>query len=168
MSIIVAHLADYPTHLSTVAGWIYHQWGQRPGNTAEATAERLRSHTTRNGIPFMLLALDGSACVGCACLRATDLPGRDDIGPWLASVYVPEDRRGEGIGAKLVRAIETAAVRLGYPELYLFTPDRQRFYAHLGWMPVEQFLRDGAPVTVMRTALRAGLAGTPPLGRGRI
>jgi N-acetylglutamate synthase-like GNAT family acetyltransferase len=52
-------------------------------------------------------------------------------------VYVLPEFRGQGIGSQLVRAIEDVATRLQLERLYLFTPDREDFYARLGWSVLE-------------------------------
>ncbi len=154
MTVAIGLLADHPQCLSTVANWLYEQWGrQRPGSSPERVAVRLQSHLGRGRLPLMLVALDGSQCVGCASLRAADLDGREDLTPWLASVYVPESRRRAGIGTRLVRAAEAEARRLGISALYLFTPDRQPFYAALGWSVHEEAQHYGEPVTIMRRRL---------------
>jgi predicted N-acetyltransferase YhbS len=72
-------------------------------------------------IPIVLVARDDAGrMVGTASLLFDDLEG-DPRNPWLASVFVPAEQRGKGIASALVVAIEDAAMRLGYPQLYLFT-----------------------------------------------
>jgi predicted N-acetyltransferase YhbS len=150
MAVTTSLLVDHPEHLPLVAGWIYREWtSRRPGSSEADVAERLRSHLRRGGLPLMVLALDGSECCGCASLRAADLEGREDVTPWLASVYVSEARRRAGIGAQLVRAIEAEAARLEVATLYLYTPDRQAFYAARGWIVHEQALHAGQSITIM-------------------
>jgi GNAT superfamily N-acetyltransferase len=128
-SMRTALLADHPEQLPTVADWIYREWAsRRPGSSPQQVAERLRPHLGRDRLPLMVLALDGAACV-------------------------PEARRGAGIGSMLVGAAEAEAARLGVRTLHLFTPDRQRFYAALGWAIHEETVHAGAAVTIMRKAL---------------
>jgi predicted N-acetyltransferase YhbS len=159
MAVTMGLLADHPEHLPTVAGWIHHEWGSwRPGSSPALVAERLQSHLRRSGLPLMVLALDGAECVGCASLRAADLEGREDLSPWLASVYVPEARRRAGIGTQLVRAAELAAARQGVATLYLFTPDRQAFYAARGWETHAQAVHAGRAVTIMHKRLGGELS----------
>jgi N-acetylglutamate synthase-like GNAT family acetyltransferase len=81
------------------------------------------------------------------------LPSRDDLSPWLASVYVDPPFRNRGIGASLVQRVAQEARTLGFPTLYLFTPDRAAFYANLGWQVVERDEWNGCQVTVMELKL---------------
>ncbi len=60
-----------------------------------------------------------------------------DLSPWLASIYVLPENRGQGIGTALVERVIEEAVELGIETLYLFTPDRKGFFASLGWSVVE-------------------------------
>ena len=83
----------------------------------------------------------------------SDMQTRLDLTPWLAAVYVAPERRGAGIGSLLVRAAEDVARRLGVGRLHLFTPDRERFYARLGWHTVEQSHYDNHPVVIMARSL---------------
>lgn len=158
MVFTTALLADHPEHLPTAAEWLYREWAsRRPGSSPAQVAERLQSHLGRDRLPLMVLALAGPECVGCASVRTADLESRADLTPWLASVYVPPTRRRLGIGARLVRAAEAEAARLGVARLYLFTPDRQRFYAALGWTAHEHTVHAGEPVTVMCKQLDGSL-----------
>lgn len=163
MDISTAFLADHPEHLRVVADWLYREWGaRRPGNTLAATRDRLATHCQRDALPLTVIALDGPTCVGCASLRLTDLAGREDLGPWLASVYVVPERRRRGIGARVVREAEAAARRIGLSTLYLFTPDRQSFYQRLGWVECERAVARGEPVSVMRRSLVTPTVPHPP------
>ncbi len=72
-----------------------------------------------------------------ASIFVQDMSTRPDLTPWLAGVFVAPDQRGKGIGSALVQAIEAKALELGISRLYLFTPDKQHFYARLGWSPLE-------------------------------
>lgn len=155
--ITIAFLADQPQHLPVVAAWVYDQWHRhRPGETLETTAEMFRAALQRDAIPLTLLALDGDVPVGTASLFADDMETRPELTPWLASVYVAPERRGAGIGPRLVRAAEDVARQLGVKQLYLFTPDRERFYARLGWRTVEHSAYDGHPVVIMARSLAGG------------
>ena len=85
-------------------------------------------------VPLALVAHSGSQVLGTAALRADDLPGREDLTPWLGGMYVAPQFRGRGIGAALCAAAERKAAALfETPMLYLFTLDRQAWYGRLGW-----------------------------------
>ena len=83
-------------------------------------------------------------------LKVHDMDTRLDLTPWLASLYVSESRRRQGIGTELVSAIERKAQTLGVETLYLYTPESEVFYSQLGWQVKERTEYHGYPVTLMR------------------
>jgi N-acetylglutamate synthase-like GNAT family acetyltransferase len=135
----ITYLANYHQHVTTVAGWIMAEWGHAsPGTTLEGLEEKFRSHLNRNAIPLTLLAMDDDRPLGTASLVFYDMKDRQELSPWLAAVYVLPEQHGKGIGARLVKTIELLAANLEVEKLYLFTPDRESFYAHMGWTVFER------------------------------
>ena len=82
--------------------------------------------------------MDEEIPVGTASLVIHDVKDRLELSPWLAAVYVPPEHRGKGIGAKLVKSIELLSAQLDVEKLYLFTPDREAFYASMNWTVLER------------------------------
>jgi GNAT superfamily N-acetyltransferase len=80
-----------------------------------------------------------------------------DLTPWMASVFVTPEARGRGIGSRLVTFAEEEALKRGVSVLYLFTPNKQRMYARLGWTPIEKVEYRGEHVTIMRKTFSPGL-----------
>ena len=109
-------------------------------------------------IPLTLIALSGTVPVGTVSLVESDLPGREDLTPWLASLLVPRELRRQGIGTALVERALTLAAELGYGELYLFAWEHLGFYGALGWEVFDTGTVSGQEVTLMRarTSRRAG------------
>jgi GNAT superfamily N-acetyltransferase len=135
---LITYLADYPQYLSTVAGWVFEEWGwEMPKSTLESIQAEFSLHLNRDCIPLTMLALRERQPVGTASIFLHDMDTRMDLSPWLAAVYVLPQFRGQGIGSQLVRTIEGVATRLQLERLYLFTPDRADFYARLGWSVLE-------------------------------
>lgn len=145
--------ADSP-HLPTVVSWTFGMWGHlHPGLTlGEATDETIDECGVR-GVPSVLIALQGEAPVGTACLISGDMSIRRELTPWLASVFVPLEWRGQGIASALVKRAEAEALDSGIRKLYLYTPDQQLFYQRLGWQVLETLEYRGEVVTVMSRQL---------------
>ena len=120
-----------------IPGLLDHWRPLMPDDTRESRLQRLRLHLNRADLPIAWVAHEGGRALGTAALRATDLPGRDDLGPWLGGVYVVPQFRGRGIAAALCRTVEARAAALGFRKLYLFTLDQQRLYERLGWRSFE-------------------------------
>lgn len=147
-------LRERPQFIEQLARWHFAQWGlMNPTNDVGRRMERLRGHLEPGRVPQTFVAVEGEQVLGSASLVAADLPERSDLSPWLASVYVDSPFRNRGIGGQLVNRVAEEAQSLGFPVIYLFTPDRAAFYARLGWQEVEQNQWNGEPVTVMELKL---------------
>lgn len=144
-------LADHPEHVVTVAGWIYAQWLRgRPGMSMALAEAKFRGHLQRDAIPTTLIALVEGIPIATASIYVDDLEERRDLGPWLAAVYVAPPWRRRGVGGRVVGATEAVARRLAIPQLFLFTPDQEHFYAQLGWGTIGQAHDHGEQVVVMQ------------------
>jgi len=151
---IITYLADHPEHLPAVARWVHGKWGHlAPGRTVEQIEAAFATRLNRDRIPLTLIALEGEQLLGTASIYLQDMSTRPELTPWMASVFVAPEQRGRGIGSALVQAIEAQARGLGVARLYLFTPDKQRFYARLGWSPLEWTEYRAERVLIMRKAL---------------
>lgn len=151
LEIQIDYLANHPEHIPTVAQWHHNEWGHlSPNITMPARIERLHSHGARSGIPTTFVALAGDQPVGSASLVTSDMSIREELTPWLAAVYVTPTFRNAGIGSMLVLRVMKEARELGVRVLYLYTPDRQSFYARLGWREREICDYRGLKMTVMQ------------------
>jgi N-acetylglutamate synthase-like GNAT family acetyltransferase len=135
----IEYLADHPEALATIAEWQHAEWGNlRLNDTVEKRAARLRNYSNRDRIPLTVVALEEGNVLGSASLVEHDMETRLELTPWLAGVFVGEQYRRRGIGAKLVRRIMAEAGKLKVPLLYLYTVHSERFYTALGWTLMER------------------------------
>jgi len=88
----------------------------------------------------LFTAYDGEDLVGVAALEHHGGHGL------LRSVAVNANRRGEGIGSRLVDAVETHAAATGVDGIYLLTESAAAFFAGRGY---EVIARDAGPAPVM-------------------
>ena len=102
---------------------------------------------------FIALSESG-ALLGSAGILAATITHKH-LSPWLSSVYVPGEFRGNGIASALSLHAIAEAARLGFDRLYLFTPHNETLYARLGWSTFERIEYNGVPLTLMerRTAV---------------
>ena len=151
----ISYLADCPEYLSTVSGWVYQEWGEHmPGLTLENLTEIFSGHLNRDRIPLTLIARVDGQPAATASIYIHDLDIRPDLSPWLAAVYVAPSYRKRGIGSELVKAVEGAAQKLQISRLYLFTPDQEHFYTHLGWSVLERVEYWNQTVVIMDKFMR--------------
>lgn len=151
MDVRIDHLFHWPQHLPAIARWQHEQFGYlNPSVTLQQREDRLRQATDLSRLPIALIALSNeNLLLGAASILATTLTHKH-LTPWLSSVFVPPAYRGQGIASALcVRAIEEAA-RLGFEQLYLFTPHKEAMYARLGWSIFEHAVHNGVSLAIMR------------------
>ncbi|NTV47978.1 MAG: GNAT family N-acetyltransferase [Chlorobiales bacterium] len=147
----IAYLADHKEVIPMLAQWFYQEWAYLiPGQTLADVERLLGERTNTTKIPVALVAFDGDELVGTVCLKVHDMDTRLDLTPWLAGLYVVAPRRRQGIGARLVSAIEQKAHELGVEKLYLYTPKSESFYSRLGWQLKERTEYHDYPVTIMQ------------------
>lgn len=135
----ISFLADHPEFIQTLAPWICEHW--RPILTQETVETRtatLQKHLNYRALPVAWVVHSGGQVFGTAALRVHDLPGHENLTPWLGGVYVAPQFRRQGIGTALCLAVEhQAQVLFNISTLYLFTLDQQAWYSSLGWRVFE-------------------------------
>ncbi len=152
--IILQRLRADDPNAEIVAGWTFESWGHlHPGLTLEEAIQRLKAECGQGGVPSIFVAIQGETPVGTASLIADDMSIRREFTPWLASVFVVPEWRGQGIASALVRRIEVEAAESGIERFYLYTPDQQALYRRLGWQDEESLEYRGENVTVMSRQL---------------
>lgn len=115
--------------------------------------EALKVLPDKYGLPTSFIAVLHDSVVGVARLVKHDMDTRLDLTPWLASVFIPAPLRGQGIGTKLSTKVIDEANALGFPTVFLFTPDRQSFYARQGWKVLDHTIYRNQEITIMQRIL---------------
>jgi len=154
----ISYLADVPELADQLIPGLLDQWRALvPEDTAEARRQRFQAHLNRDVLPIAWLAHEGAQAFGTASLRASDLPGREELSPWLGGVYVAPPFRGKGIASALCRTVEEKTIALGHERLFLFTLDRQSLYERLGFHRLERAEWRGRTADVMMKVLGSGV-----------
>ena len=151
MKLDIRYLADDAGEISTVAHWIYDEWGHLvKGRTLETAHVKVRQSLSGSVLPMTLVCyLDGEP-VGTAGIDTADMATHPELTPWMVSVFVAPRHRRKGIGTALCKRIAEEFKRLGITTAYLFTPDQEGLYLSLGW---KTFLCEeyrGEQVVIMR------------------
>jgi len=135
-------------HEAEVAGWLHQTWWHFDGWSLAETIDYC-ARARGPAAPVVWVATVGGRPIGTVALDLDDLFQRPELNPWLASLYVVPEARGGGIGAILVRYVETFAAAAGHERLWLFTPDKAGFYNRLGWRHEGPENWHGEAVTLM-------------------
>lgn len=149
----IVNIRHRPACIPEVAAWLHREWGHlSPGKTLEARIAGITERCRDDDLPVTFVAVEGDAPVGTVSLVPHDLKIRMNLTPWISAVFVKPEARGRGIGSALVEFAESEARRRDVSTLYLFTPNKQRMYARLGWTTIEEVEYRGEQVTVMTKA----------------
>lgn len=134
----IVNLYDNQHCIPTVAGWIYTEFIEnlRPGISLEDVTAALRGRQQRT-MPLTYIARLNGQCIGAVSLVANDLKARQDLTPWLASLYVRPDVRGQGVARRLIDHVIEVAAALGFQTLYLRTETAGAYYTRLGWRKID-------------------------------
>jgi predicted N-acetyltransferase YhbS len=145
----VEYLADHDYCLPQVAAWQHAEFGYlNPTGTLEQRAAKLRQSMRSDSLPIALVALDGGRLVGSASILKTTLT-HQHLTPWLSSVFVPAEFRGQGIASLLSLRAAAEAARFGFGTLYLFTPHNESLYARIGWTTFDEVIHNGRRLAIM-------------------
>ncbi len=147
-------LADHPDCIPTLARWFHDEWSGFDGRSVEVIAQQLQANLNHDRIPITFLAMRGAELLGTISIELSDLPPRDDLSPWLASLFVAPSARRQGVGTALCHHVLQFAMEHGIPELHLWTPGSPAFYLRQGWRVTENLLYAGQPISLMRRAIQ--------------
>ena len=132
-------LKHHMAHSATLAKWLLQQFHYEYAAVPLADWQREFAEGQHNGQWQCLVALDGDRLLGSAALASDDLPGRSDLGPWLACVFVAPEARGQGLAERLIEGVCEHARSNAVTTLYLHTHDQDAYYAKRGWTRMEPF-----------------------------
>jgi len=143
-------IGNHPEHIPLIAKWHQDEWHHiSPDLTTELRIKKYSSYRSEPTIPCSIIALIDDSPAGSASLVESDMDSHPHLHPWLASVYVAEDYRCQGIATQLINRVIEIAHNLGIETLYLFTPDQADFYKKRGWKLIENYTYNGELVDIM-------------------
>ena len=135
----IDYLFRHSHYLPTLAEWMYREWFHPVGLTREQAANQLHQRLQADALPLALVAFADEP-LGMVCLLADVPPDGHEPIACLAGLYVAPAQRRQGVGGRLCQRALVEARRLGHSKLYLYTPNRAAFYAHLGWVKIVETL----------------------------
>ncbi len=150
----IEYLADRPEAIPVIARWLHDEFRDFiPGKPVEYVIEMLHGRLNHDAIPLGILAIADGEIIGTVSLKDHDMDIRNDLTPWLASLYVNGKYRNRGVGRYLVQTIQDIARKFGVRELYLYTPEAECFYGRIGWIRLEQVTYHSKDVVIMKIKL---------------
>jgi GNAT superfamily N-acetyltransferase len=158
MPISIALLADHPQLIPSVGEIRWREWGHAPEpESLDWWVEITAQEAGRDGLPVTWAAIDEQGqAVGAVGLGEFDIEERRDRSPWVIGMIVDPAQRGQGIGGRLMQALEAWAAQHGYARAWVATGGPAvDFYRKCGWELVETFQRaaTGEMTSVLTKAL---------------
>ena len=151
----IINLKDEPHLIPTLAKWHHNEWLYlNPSLTINERIYKMEAYLSNEIIPSTYIAIENNVLLGSSALLEHDMETKKHLTPWLASIYVAEPHRKQGIGSKLVLHAMKEAKKESISKLYLFTPDQENFYRNLGWSTIEKESYHNHNVTIMEVSLR--------------
>lgn len=144
----IKFLTDCQQHIPTLGKLWYEEISRHwsPDASIEKAKEKLIGHLNENKMPMAFVALLDGQAVGMACLRETD-GIRPGVTPWLGSLVVHPEYRGQKVGEALIDTVKEQAKNFGHHILYL--PTIPGWYTRLGWKNIGDAELFGHRVAVM-------------------
>jgi GNAT superfamily N-acetyltransferase len=155
-NIEIAYLADHANQMVALAAALHAQDREYYGaRTPADVAADLAFTLQRDALPLALIALRDGSVLGTATLSYDSITTHPHLGPWLTALYVRPELRGGGIGHKLVAAIEAAAQRLGFAQLYAGSGRAASLFVRAGWHVLERLSYHGEEIAILRRDLQS-------------
>lgn len=145
------YLINHPALLQPVVELGLQTFGYlNPGQTFEMREALIKKCLNTDKLPITFVAFENDQLIGTTTLHPTDLPTYTKVSPWLASVIIHPAMRQQGMGSWMVQETMKKAAALGISTWYLYTPDRESFYARMGWKSIDTTVYNEVPGVIMR------------------
>lgn len=128
----IVNLFDHQEYLQEVAELTWKEWSSKHGAKLEDIIYRT-AHSISHDIPTVLIAIEDQKLLGFGAVWRNDLTARQDLYPWLATLYVKEEVRSRGLGKMIQDAIIDYVKARGNDHLYLVT-NHDHYYERNGWV----------------------------------
>jgi N-acetylglutamate synthase-like GNAT family acetyltransferase len=155
MKYSIEPLSSHLQLLHEISATIYNEWSHLiPGKSIADVEESLRLRTNSDKLPIAFVAVDiNGDWVGTVSIKIHDLETRENLSPWLASLFVKENVRNLGIGKSLVGKVYETTREINLSEIYLYTDSKEQFYGNLGWTLIERQIYHLNEISIMKYSL---------------
>lgn len=136
-------LALHPEHLPLLREWLEAEWPPYYGADGPGDAlSDLQAFSTPGSLPIGVIALSGDRVCGLAALKAESIASHRHLSPWAASGLVDPALRAQGIGGRLLGALEQQAQLLGVSRIYCGTSTAETLLQRCGWQLMERIVHE--------------------------
>lgn len=150
----IGYLADHPEALSQLETLFRNEWAAYYGPAGPGNARQdLVAYSNRGQLPVGVVAFLGNEPCGVATLKADSISTHRHLTPWIGAGMVAPQFRRQGIGARLVSALEEVARNLGFTIVYSGTSTANGLLVRQGWQFLEVVPYDGEAVSIYEKKL---------------
>ena len=151
---MISHLADVSFFRDELAALHAAEWKHLYADwDVQAALAEFLNQKADGSLPATLVLHDEMELVGSVSVVFGDCPARPDLDPWLASLYVVPERRGQGHGLGLVQAAFELAAAAGVRRLHVFTESAEKLFQRCGFEMLERTMLQGMPIAVLARPL---------------
>ena len=145
------YLVDHQKYVPIVAEWFHLEWSHlNPNRSKEDVINKIHSHFNKQILPIIFIGIDKDELIGTVSLRKFEMENHENLFPWLSSLYVPTNKRKQGIGEYMVDQCLKKSKSLGESKIYLFTENHEHWYKKMGWKTIQQIMHRGYPAHIMQ------------------
>jgi N-acetylglutamate synthase-like GNAT family acetyltransferase len=154
-------LMDKPEYIEEMAKIFYNEWQDTYHsfglhNLQDVIQDMKDQYiSNRDQLPILMIALDNrnQNLVGTIGLEKSDVSAGNpyhNTTPWLASLYVKPEYRGEGIAKYMINKMLELSKQLNYTHAWLWTRTAPGLFEKLGFHLVEKVQHAGLDIMIMR------------------
>lgn len=145
-------LFQVPHLKALVAAWLLSEWPDwyGVGGAGHLDSDVKALADSEAQLPVGIVAFDDGVPIGFGALKQESLSTHAHWAPWAAAGYVEPSRRGQGVGAALLRALAEHAKAMGYTGVYCGTSTAASLLRRAGWREIEQIVHAGKPLVIFR------------------
>jgi GNAT superfamily N-acetyltransferase len=150
----IGYLVDHPEALPVLERLFESEWAAYYGAAGPGNAHQdLVTYSNRGRLPVGVVAFVGAEPCGVAALKADSISTHRHLTPWIGGGIVAPQFRRQGIGARLVSALEDTARNLGFAAIYAGTSTANSLLTREGWQFMEVVQRNGEAVSIYTKTL---------------
>jgi len=127
--------------------YLYCEWDEKKA------LEEFHGQRTDGSIPATLVLREDGRLVGSVSVVGDDCEARRDLSPWLASLYVMPENRGQGHGHRLIEAAMALAKENNVACLHVFTDSAERLFLGHNFTRLDAAVTNGHAITILRREL---------------
>lgn len=127
----IISLREQPASYEIILKYIQSKWAN---DQSQKVYEDCLSHTigAETMIPQWYVLEKSDEIIGCIGLITNDFISRMDLYPWICSLYIEPQYRGNGYSKQLIQKAVEDASKAGFKNVYLCT-DHIGYYEKLGF-----------------------------------